>query len=66
MVASLLAGWSHGRAGRDRFSELTPDALALRAADAVMVSVHGLMIRRALVPDVDADALVDDLLVGWD
>lgn len=65
MVGAFLEGWAAEAAGQGRLADCTPEQASERAADAVLVCAHGIMLRRALQPTVDVDALVDDLLLGW-
>ncbi|MDR2256047.1 MAG: TetR/AcrR family transcriptional regulator [Arthrobacter sp.] len=66
MVARFMLPWARGKAGVGRWEGLDAADLAGRAADATLLCAHGILLRRSLQPDVDVDALVDDLLVGWD
>ncbi len=66
MVRRFLEPWAAERAGAGRWEGVSAEELSLRAADATLLCMHGILLRQALQPDVDIDALVNDLLVGWE
>lgn len=62
IVARELGPWAQTQAGNGRFEAVDADAVALRMADVIMVNVHGFVLRRGLIADLDRESLLVDLL----
>ncbi|RKW70402.1 TetR/AcrR family transcriptional regulator [Galactobacter caseinivorans] len=62
IVARELGPWAQTQEGNGRFEGVDADAVALRMADVIMVNVHGFVLRRGLIADLDRESLLVDLL----
>lgn len=62
LVTRELRPWAESEAGKGRFVGVDAQTVALRSADVVMVNVHGFILRRSLIADLDQQALLADLL----
>ncbi|WP_394162060.1 TetR/AcrR family transcriptional regulator [Galactobacter valiniphilus] len=65
-LVDLLAGWGRVAEPAERLRGVGQSGVLSRAADAILVAAHGILMRRALLPDTDIDTLVADSLVEWE